>query len=105
MFLSPKGLARAIETTLFVPVLWLPISPSPAPTTALPVICFPQPIHSSSRQASFPGVLRRVLSITERHLATPTPPSSVPRAGILAPLSGKVVSEFPSSNRTCCHTP
>jgi hypothetical protein len=89
MFLSLKGLARAIETTLSVPVLSLPISSSPAPTATLSVICFPQHIHCSSRQASFPGVLHRVLSITERRLATTTPPPSLPHAGILASLSGR----------------
>ena len=91
MFLSSKGLARAIETTLSVPVLLLPISISCAPTTALPVICIPQFIHCSSRQASFPGVLRRVPSITDGRLATTTPPPSLLRAGILAPLSSDVV--------------
>jgi hypothetical protein len=89
MFLSRKGLARAIETTLSVPILSLPISVFPAPTTALPVICFPQYVHCSSRQASFPGILHPVFSITEKHLATIIPPPSLLHAGILASLAGK----------------
>jgi hypothetical protein len=39
--------------------------------------------------------LRHVHPITGWHWATTLPPPSVPRAGILAPLSGEAVSEFP----------
>jgi hypothetical protein len=41
--------------------------------------------------------LRLVHPITGWPWATTLPPPSVPRAGILAPLSGQAVSEFPSS--------
>jgi len=63
MFLSRKGLARAMETALSDPVLSLPISLFLVLTTALPVICFPQFIPFSSRQVSFPGALHRVLPL------------------------------------------
>jgi hypothetical protein len=56
--------------------------------TTSTVMCFPHCLHSSSRQASFPDALRRVHPITGWHLTTTTPPSSVRRAGILAPLLG-----------------
>jgi hypothetical protein len=49
--------------------------------------------------------LRRVHPITGWPLATTLPPPSVPRAGILAPLLGKAVSEFPSSNKRCDSVP
>jgi hypothetical protein len=41
--------------------------------------------------------LHHVSPITGEHWATTLPPPSVPRAGILAPLPGQAVSEFPSS--------
>jgi len=88
MFLSSKGLARTWDLTQVPPFPYFDYPfPSPAPLPLLsPSSDAPQCIPCSSRQASFPGVLRRVPSITERHLATMTPPPSVLRAGILAPL-------------------
>jgi hypothetical protein len=49
------------------------------------------------RSVAFLADLRLVQPITGWHLTTTLPPPSVPRAGILAPLTGKAVSEFPSS--------
>ncbi len=49
--------------------------------------------------------LHLVFPITGKHSITTSPPPSVPRAGIFAPLSGEAVSEFPSSVWTCSRDP
>ena len=49
--------------------------------------------------------LHPVPAITAWRSVTTPPPSSVPRAGMRAPLSGEAVSEFPSSMWTCCSDP
>src|SRR5712664_518944 len=72
-FSHEKGWRERLKRHSPFPYFRYPFPSPPAPTATLSVICFPQLVHYSSRQASFPGVLRRVPSVTERHLATTTP--------------------------------
>ena len=75
--------------------------PTAERTSPKTVICFLRCVCWRSFHSAYPGSLHRVRPITVRHLATILPLPSVPRASIFAPLTGKVVSEFPDSTSRC----
>jgi len=76
-----------------------------APAGYAAVICCLHSVCWRSFPLAYPGSLRRVRPITERHLTTMLPLPSVPHAGIFASLAGKVVSEFPDSTKRCVIAP
>ena len=79
---------------------------SPAlPENKALLLMAPSDLSDLLPSVAFLADLHPVQAITAWYLITMPPPPSVPRAGILAPLAGKAVSEFPNSKWKCSSNP